>query len=81
MSAPEAPIYVIVCSRGGGKEAPYDKPIVMETDIEESSIEKARARAASFEMRHRNWGAARIGRVIFEDHPAFNEPPTTKGAL
>lgn len=72
-----APIYVVVASTGGagysggrsGVTAHPGGPIVMETDIGESStLQKAHERAAILERR---FGACRVGRVVFEDEPGF----------
>lgn len=74
-----APIYVVLSPTGGegysvnsdGALAHPGGPIVMETDIGTgSTLEKARERVALLERR---FGACRVGRVVFEDHPAFNE--------
>lgn len=76
-----APIYVVVSPTGGEGYSYSDDhtlvspggPIVMETDIGTgSTLEKARERAAQLERR---FGACRVGRVVFEDHPAFAEVP------
>lgn len=66
-----APIYVVVCQND--KEHPRwgrdpNGPIVHES-YTSMTLEQAQARAAAFE----GSGACRIGRVIFEDHPAFSE--------
>jgi hypothetical protein len=72
-----APIYVVVTSTGGagyssghgGVPKHPGGPLVMETELgDDTSLEKARERAAMFERR---FGACRIGRVIFEDEPGF----------
>ncbi len=71
-----AQIYVVVTSTGGaGYSSGHDGapkhpggPLVMETDVDGASLEMARERAAMFERR---FGACRIGRVVFEDEPAF----------
>ena len=74
-----APIYVVLSSTGGegfssgrdGSPKHPGGPIVMETEIGAcSTLEKARERAAQLERR---FGACRVGRVVFDDHPAFNE--------
>lgn len=74
-----APIYVVVSSHGGegyrggqnGTPKHPGGPIVHETDVgTASTLEKAQERAAMIERR---WGACRIARLVFEDHPAFNE--------
>lgn len=74
-----APIYVVLSSTGGegfstgrdGSLVHPGGPIVMETEIGAgSTLEKARERAAQLERR---FGACRIGRVVFEEHPAFHE--------
>lgn len=75
----EAPIYVVITSTGGegysigcdGSPKHPGGPLVMETEVgTRSTLSQARDRAASFE---RLFGACRIGRVIFEDHPSFAE--------
>ncbi len=76
----EPPIYVVVAGDDlHGKwrdralqEDPQRKPnpIVFETNVEGATLEEAQKRAAQLE---RGYGAARVGRVIFEDHPAFKE--------
>lgn len=71
-----APIYVVVTSTGGaGYSSGHDcgpkhpgGPLVMETDVDGASLEKARERAAMYERR---FGACRIGRVVFENETAF----------
>ncbi len=71
-----APIYVVVTSTGGaGYSSGHDcgpkhpgGPLVMETDVDGASLEKARERAA---MHERRFGACRIGRVVFENETAF----------
>lgn len=67
-------IYVVVMSTGGAltPENPVDGgPIVMETDLGNATLAHAQRAAARLE---RKYGACRIGRVVFEDHPAFTEP-------
>jgi hypothetical protein len=44
-------------------------PIVWETNINNATLEQAQRAAASIEARY---GACRIGRVVFEDNPAFH---------
>lgn len=71
-----APIYVVVTSTGGaGYSSGHDcgpkhpgGPLVMETDVDGASLEKARERAAMYERR---FGACRIGRVVFDNETAF----------
>lgn len=66
-----APIYVVVMSTGGAltQQHPINGgPIVMETEVDGATLEKARERAAMYERR---FGACRVGRVIFEDEPGF----------
>lgn len=65
-----APIYVVVMSTGGAQtEAnPKGGPIVMETEVDGNSLEKAKAWAGKLEP---TYGACRIGRVVFEDEPGF----------
>lgn len=73
-----APIYVVVVSddlfgRFLERELEQDpqrkpNPIVMETDVEGATLEKARKRAAELELRY---GPCRVGRVIFENEPNF----------
>lgn len=76
----EPPIYVVVMSDDlSGKwleralaEDPQRKPnpIVNETNVNGATLEKAQKHAARLE---REYGPCRVGRVIFEDHPAFKE--------
>ncbi len=76
----EPPIYVVVAGDDlHGKwrdralqEDPQRKPnpIVFETNVNGATLEAAQERAA---MTEQTYGAARVGRVIFEDHPAFKE--------
>lgn len=66
-----APIYVVVMSTGGAltQQHPINGgPIVMETEVDGSTLQVAQARAATMEARY---GACRVGRVIFEDEPGF----------
>ena len=44
-------------------------PIVFETNVNGATLECTQARAASLE---RQYGACRVGRVVFEDEPAFS---------
>jgi hypothetical protein len=78
--APARPIYVVVMSTGGQVTEAHPKggPIVMETEVADgASLESARKRAAAFE---RQYGASRVGRVVFEDEPGFMpEAPTFPG--
>lgn len=71
----DAPIYVVVCSYGAPEtmlkaDGTRYGPLAMETDIEGATIEKARERAAMME-RCRDYGACRVARLVFEDHPGF----------
>jgi hypothetical protein len=70
--AADAPIYVVVCSRGGGPEG--DGPIVLETEMARSTLEAARGIAARFDGKPRMskgiGGPSRIARLVFDDgHP------------
>ena len=68
-----APIYVVVMSTGGAlteAEPVNGGPIVMETDVDGATLQRAQDRAAMLERRY---GACRIGRVVFEDNPAFGD--------
>ena len=47
-------------------------PIVFETNVIGATLEKAQARAAALERA--GYGAVRVGRVVFDDEPAFNPP-------
>ena len=67
----EAPIYVVVCQYGAPETMLREDgtrygPIVMETDVDDSALPAARARAADLEQRNA-YGAARIARLVFED--------------
>jgi hypothetical protein len=80
MPTKEPPIYVVVMSDDlSGKwleralaEDPERKPnpIVNETNVNGATLEKAQERAARME---REYGACRVARLVFEDHPAFKE--------
>lgn len=73
-----APIYVVVAS--DDLNAKYraqalaedpgrqPNPIVFETEINKATLENARARAAGLDGQY---GATRIGRVVFEGEPGF----------
>lgn len=65
-----APIYVVVMSTGGARTDanPKGGPIVMETEVDGNSLEKAQAWAGKL---GRTYGACRIGRVVFGDEPGF----------
>lgn len=70
-----APIYVVVCQNdkeyfGWGRDV---NGFIVHESYTSMTLEQAQARAAAFE----NYGACRIGRVIFEDHPAFAEEGKT----
>lgn len=67
----EPEVWVVVASRGGGAEPPYDRPIVMETEVDGATRDEAMRRAGQFERR---FGSCRIARLVFD------EPTTTKGA-
>lgn len=67
----DAPIYVVVCQN----DKPHPRwgvdesgPIVYEQYTRTATLENARARAAVLEAS----GACRVGRVVFEDEPAFS---------
>jgi hypothetical protein len=77
-----APIYVVVASddlnpkyrareleRNPGRKP---NPIVFETDVNRATLENARARAASLDGQY---GATRVGRVVFEGEPGFEVKP------
>lgn len=76
----DPPIYVVVAAddlhgrwlERAIAEDPNRKPnpIVFETNVNGATLEAAQRRAAMLE---KDYGAARVGRVIFEDHPAFKE--------
>jgi len=78
MPTKEPPIYVVVASddlhdsERDFQPMPLRKPnpIVFETDVDGATLQAAQARAARLE---RGYGPCRVGRVIFEDHPAFKE--------
>lgn len=79
MPTKEQPIYVVLASHGGagyssghdGEPAHPGGPLVMETEIGDySRLDQARMRAA---MHERRFGACRVARLVFEDHPAFKE--------
>lgn len=66
-----APIYVVVCQN----DKPHPRfgvdtggPIVHES-YTSMTLEQAQRRCSAMEL----WGACRVGRVVFEDNPAFNE--------
>ena len=66
-----APIYVVVSQNDKAHPrwgVDKDGPIVHES-YTSMTLEQAQARAARMESS----GACRVGRVVFEDHPAFNE--------
>lgn len=69
-----APIFVVVASTGGARQAGYPNggPIVMETEAEGATMEAANYRAAALE---RHYGACRVGRVVFEGEPGFEVTP------
>lgn len=73
----EPPIYVVVAQndeerqrRNGATCIDRDGPLVFEQYTRTATLENANARAAQIE---RGYGPCRVGRVIFEDHPAFKE--------
>lgn len=69
----DAPIYVVMVATGGALTPEHPEkggPIVMETEVDGATLQRAREKAAMLE---RNWGACRIARLVFEDHPAFSE--------
>lgn len=47
-------------------------PIVFETNVIGATLKKAQARAA--ELERSGYGAVRVGRVVFDDEPAFSLP-------
>ena len=66
-----APIYVVVCQN----DIPHPRwgvdkggPIVHES-YTSVTLEQAKKRCETMEQ----YGACRVGRVVFDDHPAFNE--------
>jgi hypothetical protein len=66
------PIYVVVMATGGKVVDGGDErggPIVMEAEVDGATLDFARERAALLERRY---GACRVARLVFEDHPAFN---------
>lgn len=67
-----APIYVVVTTKGGCPRGDNldGGPIVMESEVEGATLEHAQHRAGTLERR---FGPCRVGRVVFEDHPAFAE--------
>lgn len=75
-----APIYVVVASTGGqgfssgrdGSPKHPGGPIVMETDVDGATLQAANYRAAALE---RQFGACRVGRVVFEGEPGFEVTP------
>lgn len=67
-----APIYVVVSAND--KAHPRwgvdpGGPIVYETYVNAATLDNAKARCGVMEQH----GACRIARLVFEDHPAFNE--------
>lgn len=69
----EAPIYVAVLAYGAPADMCRDDgsrygPIVMETNVDGATLQAAQERAALLE---KAYGPVRIGRVVFEDNPAF----------
>lgn len=75
--AAEPPIYVVVAQndeerqrRNGATWIDTDGPLVFEQYTRTATLANANERAASIERRY---GPCRVGRVIFEDHPAFKE--------
>jgi hypothetical protein len=77
-----APIYVAVASDDlNGKWREFalaadpqrqPNPIVFETNVNGATLEKAQARAA--ELERSGYGTVRVGRVVFDDEPAFTPP-------
>lgn len=73
-----APIYVVVASddlnakyRAKALAIDPDRqpaPIVFETYVNTATLDEARRRCASLDGQY---GACRIGRVVFEDEPGF----------
>lgn len=67
----DAPIYVVVMATGGAltEAQPFHGgPIVMETEVDGATLERAQAWAGKLEHRY---GACRVARLVFEDHPGF----------
>jgi hypothetical protein len=69
----KTPIYVVVCAYGAPDNMLKDDgtrygPIVMETEVEGATLERANRQAANME---RGYGPSRVGRVVFEDEPGF----------
>jgi hypothetical protein len=69
-----APIYVVVTTKGGMARKGNEQggPIVMGTEVDGSTLEQAQHQAARLE---RSFGACRVGRIVFEDEPAFQLSP------
>lgn len=74
---PQPAIYVVVCQN----DKPHWRwgvdtrgPLVHEQYVNTATLENAQQRCAELE----GYGACRIGRVVFEDEPGFNN--TTTGA-
>lgn len=74
MPTKEPPIYVVVCANDGGHKPNDYGPIVLETYTKKATLERALEHAGQMERNTRySYGPCRVGRVIFEDHPAFKE--------
>ena len=77
----EAAIYVVVAAddlsghflKRALEEDPgrQPNPIAFETNINNATLASARQRASSLEKS--GYGPCRVARLVFEDHPAFNE--------
>jgi hypothetical protein len=75
----DKPIFVVVASYGGPPGCTKEDgtrygPIVMETDVDEATLEVAQDRAAALERG--GYGACRVGRVVFDDVPQPTPAPT-----
>ena len=79
----DAPIYVVVSSddlmgkyRADALARDPDRqpsPIVWETQVNGSTLEREQERAARLEAQ--GYGACRVGRVVFEGEPGFEVTP------
>ena len=77
-----APIYVVVATddlNGRWRKDAIERdpnrqpnPIVFETNVNGATLERAQARAADLERA--GYGSTRVGRVVFDDEPAFTPP-------
>lgn len=77
MNTPEPAIYIVVAQNdkthrvcNGHAYTDDGGPLVFEQYTRQGSLAETQQRAAGLERRY---GACRIARLVFEDHPAFNE--------